>query len=253
MARIVERAATPILHYAVMHRLAEREILECFISQGRVHRLVLGSVALVLHNHDGAVRAAQVPDVFQPVGQRVVAEGDPTVFVLPRILALGCPDQEEKRARAQEKRMSSMIEVLAAEVPEMQRHLPGRAIRPGFLLAAGAALLRVDVEDGELRRGHANAVRGIGVRFEFLAPKATTDLRLANPPIPQHQHFHVRQRFCSPFEVAQVRPNAFQAACVRVRRQDLRGNVGDASVMEIKLAFKESSRTRASGRSLTCV
>ena len=45
-------------------------------------------------------------------------------------------------------------------------------------------------------------MRAIGIRFERFRAEASADLRLADPPIPQHHQLDVRQAFRSRLEVA---------------------------------------------------
>ena len=71
-----------------------------FILDRRVPRLVSRPVAHVLHDNNRAIRAAKVLDVFQPVGESVVAEGQAAVGVLACVLGLPGPHQQEERPGA---------------------------------------------------------------------------------------------------------------------------------------------------------
>ncbi len=60
---------------------------------------------------------------------------------------------------------------------------------------------------------------------------AAADLRLADPPIPQHQRLDVRQPFLPGLQVVQVPPDPLQAIISSTPRQDLRGNVAVIRVL----------------------
>ena len=60
-----------------------------------------------------------------------------------------------------------MVEILAAEVPEME-----------------ASLFIVLVRHSQRGGCHRDAVRAVGIRLEVLTSEPATDLRLADPPVP---------------------------------------------------------------------
>ena len=65
-----------------MQLLVKAKVAEGVILDWRVWRLVGGPVAHVLHDDHRAFQAAQVSDVFQPVGEPVIAERHAAIRVL---------------------------------------------------------------------------------------------------------------------------------------------------------------------------
>ena len=68
---------------------------------------------------------------------------------------------------AHEEGVSAVVEILAAEVPEMK-----------------ASLFTVLVRHSQRGGFHRDAVRAVGIRLEVLTPESPADLRLADPAIP---------------------------------------------------------------------
>ena len=57
---------------------------------------------------------------IEPIGQRVVAKPYSVADFLARIFSLGGPDQHKDCPRPHKQRMSAVIDVLAAKVPDLQ-------------------------------------------------------------------------------------------------------------------------------------
>ena len=76
---------------------------------------------------------------------------------------------------AHEEGVGAVVEILAAEVPEME-----------------ACLFTVLVRHSQRGGFHSDAVRAVGIRPEVLTPEPPADLRLADPPVPQNQYLDVR-------------------------------------------------------------
>ena len=74
LERVGESREAPVVEGAEVQLLVKAKVAEGFILDWRVSRLVGGLVAHVLHDDHRAFQAAQMSDVFQPVGEPVIAE-----------------------------------------------------------------------------------------------------------------------------------------------------------------------------------
>ena len=150
-------------------------------------------------------------DVLQPIGQRLVAVDLPGVAV---VAALGVrrPDQDEHRAGTHEQGMGAVVEVLAAEVPEVQD---------------GPGLIR---GQRQRRRADADAVGGIRIRLEPLPAQPPAELGLADPPVAEHDHLHIAQRLRPGSQVCNVGAQAAEAVVASVLGQHLRRDLGEAGL-----------------------
>ena len=93
-----------------------------------------------MHDQYRTVRGAEVADIAQPVGQALIAEDQALIGGFVLVLGFGRPDQQEDRAGAQEQRVRAVIQVLAAEIPDVQpggRRIAGVQFGGGDLDAVG--------------------------------------------------------------------------------------------------------------------
>ena len=104
-----------------MQHLLERKSIERFISHGRAKTLLLWQIALRLHHNHRHILATEFAHIIQPIAERLVAECEAAIVVIVKRLGLRRPDQHENGARLQEQRVRAVIDVLAAEVPNLER------------------------------------------------------------------------------------------------------------------------------------
>jgi hypothetical protein len=82
--------------------------------------VVRGAVAASLYDHDGLVLAAELADIIDPKAKRPMAEQHARRDGIARLERCS-PDQRENRVVAQEQGMRAVVDVLTAEIPDMQR------------------------------------------------------------------------------------------------------------------------------------
>ena len=131
---LIQAGAAQIVQRAVRQRHAKPDRRRVGVGQRRRHRSVLQPVAAGLHDQHRTVGRREVADIRQPIGQPLVAEDDAVICVSLGILGLPCPNREEDRAGAQEQRMRAMIQILSAEIPDIQA---GRFRFPGLQQGGG--------------------------------------------------------------------------------------------------------------------
>lgn len=117
------------------------------------------------------------------------------MFVGGCVVRVRRPDQQKHSAGFQEQGVGAVIDVLAAEIPDVE-------------LAATARNGR--------GRGH-HTMGGIGVRFEILIAQAVDDLGLADAAVAEHHQFDVRQGYWIVAHVGEVGADGLKT----VRRQDV--------------------------------
>src|SRR6185436_7926510 len=132
-------------------------------------------VALALHDDHRAAFAGESPHVVEPVGERLVAQGDAVLFVLVPVFELRSPEDQEDGAAAQEERMSAVIDVLSSEIPPV--HLED------LFLASGP--------DTQLLPPDLHAMGGRLGLVERLAPEAPAELGLPDAAIAEQDHLHL--------------------------------------------------------------
>ena len=122
----------PVALGAVVQNLLVAKSVERARRQRRV-ALVLGAVTLGLDDEHRRPRPTEGAHVGQPVGERLVAKREAAMGVELLRLRLGRPHERENRTGLQEQRMRAVIDVLPAEIPDLQRHrrigLAARAAR----------------------------------------------------------------------------------------------------------------------------
>jgi hypothetical protein len=112
--------ATAVGRGAEVHqRVAAEGLLDDFL-RNRANVVVLGPVTTRLHDRHGSVAPAEVPDVIDPIAERLIAENHHVAFVLCAALEVVRPDQGEYGVVAHEESMRAVINVLAAEIPHLQ-------------------------------------------------------------------------------------------------------------------------------------
>ena len=171
---------------AVVQFLGVAERVQSLLRHRRAADFVLRPVALRLYDEHWAVGVAQVADIVHPVGQRTIAEPDANVLVRIGVVAVLGPEQQEHRARLNEQRMRAMVDVLTAEVPDMQPRGP------------------IAVRRRQGCCGHQNAVRRIPLRLKRLAAQSAAELRLPSAPIADDQQLDVREGLRAGIEIAQM-------------------------------------------------
>ena len=199
-----------------MQLLVKAKVAEGFILDWRLLCLVGGRVAHVLHDHHRAFQAAQMSDVFQPVGEPVIAERHAAI----RVLAASSPTGESRRGGpdrvAHEEGVGAVVEILAAEVPEME-----------------ACLFTVLVRHSQRGGFHSDAVRAVGIRPEVLTPEAAGNIPVSPiRPFPKTSTFMSGRRSSPSSTSAACGSEIFQAVRVGGRRQNLRGDFGDSRSVE---------------------
>jgi hypothetical protein len=82
--------------------------------------VILETIAARLYDQHRAPRHAEVPHGIDPIRQRMVSE----YHSLPNLLGGGFdlrrPDDQEGGSRPHEQRMRAVIDILSAEIPDMQ-------------------------------------------------------------------------------------------------------------------------------------
>jgi hypothetical protein len=116
----IEFVASAVVQRAVVQADAMAERPHRVGGNRRRQVLVLRPVAMRLRDQHRAVRGAEMPDIAEPVRQAPVAEDHALVRVFVFVLGLACPDQQEDRAGAQEQGVRAVIQVLAAEIPDVE-------------------------------------------------------------------------------------------------------------------------------------
>ena len=165
----------------------------------------------------------------------MIAERHAAIHVLARVLRLVSPDEQEDGPSAHEEGVGAVIEVLSAEIPEMQAHL-----------------LAVPRRRWQQRRLHRNAVRAVRIGLEVLHSQSPADLSFADTSISEHQDLDVRDMFLALLQIPQV---ARRLSRQFVKGSDDKTSVG-ISVIRVpnrKSRSRECRQTSASGRSLTWV
>jgi hypothetical protein len=132
-------------------------------------------VALALHDDHRAPLASESTHVIEPVGERLVAQGDAVLVVFVPVLKLRGPKDEEDGAAAQEERMSAVIDVLSAEVPPVDLK--------DLFLASGL--------DSQLLPPNLNAVGGLDRLVEELASEAQAELGLPDAAIAEENNLNL--------------------------------------------------------------
>jgi len=80
------------------------------------------AITLGLDDQHRRFHTAEDAHIGQPVGERLVAKREAAMCMELLGLRLGGPHECENRAGLQEQRMRTMVNVLAAEIPYLQRH-----------------------------------------------------------------------------------------------------------------------------------
>ena len=83
-----------------MKLLAIAQLLQCLLGHRERKHLLLGPVALALDEQHRAIRIGEVPHHLDPVGERMVAEGQPAMLVGAAVLLLFRPDHHQHRGAA---------------------------------------------------------------------------------------------------------------------------------------------------------
>ena len=120
MQCFVERSSPSVTLGAVVQQLEKRKRRKRFLRNRRDNEPVLLPVAAGLHDQNRASGSAKLPDILDPIGQGLIAEGNTVEAVLVSILGLENPDEHENRPAAQKQRVGTVIDILPSEIPDLQ-------------------------------------------------------------------------------------------------------------------------------------
>jgi ABC-type nitrate/sulfonate/bicarbonate transport system ATPase subunit len=170
--QMVIQSTPPLIgRSAISDRAAERP-LNPIVGKGGVIAAIPVAIELVLDDDQRRCRIAEAADAVQPPGDRLIAKGHAAMLMGLGIVGLGRPHQHEHGAGLQKEHMRAEIDVLAAEIPDVE---------PVLLRARNR------------RPDEGNAVGGSRVLLERLAPKAIHNLGLADPTIAEDDQLDVGQ------------------------------------------------------------
>jgi hypothetical protein len=98
----VERRTAAIATGAVVRHLAKPERRQRLVRSGRTNVFIVRRVAACLDDEHRAVGAAEMPHVFDPVSQGLIAEHETAMAMLRGFLGLGNPHKRKNRAATHE-------------------------------------------------------------------------------------------------------------------------------------------------------
>src|SRR5271166_3226054 len=120
-----EVCAAAIFGRTEVHQAVTAEGLFDDCLRNRADVLVAGPIAPRLDDRQGAIAPAEMPDVVDPIEERLIAKNHHIAFVLRPALEVFCPQQGENGVVSHEQRMRALVDVLAAEVPHLQLDFGG--------------------------------------------------------------------------------------------------------------------------------
>lgn len=132
-------------------------------------------IALALHDNHRTVVASERSHVVEPVGERLIAQGDTILEGFIPIFEMRGPQNHEDGAAAQEERMGAVVDVLPAEIPPVDLE----------------DLLLVADPDTQLLPPDLHAVGRHDSLVERLAAETPAELGFADATIAEEDHLHL--------------------------------------------------------------
>ena len=165
----------------------------------------IAGIALALYDQHGSICPGKGAEVIEPVGKRAVTERECAFLVGRLALQLRRPEQEKDGLSMKEERVRAVIDILSAEVPEIQAHRFREALQ------CHSHFAKLD------------PVGGRDARVEWQIAQTATQLRLADPAVAEEQDLDLRVDPLAGLKVLVVGADFIQDVFERMLAADFRG------------------------------
>ena len=172
---------------------------------------LVGFVALTLHDQHGAVRSRQTTHEIEPIGERAMLHGGPPVGELAG-LPIGSPQQDEDRLALHEQSVRTVVDVLPAEVPQIEPHR--------------FPIVR------QIQMSELHAVRGRHRGIESQSLQPPTHLSLADAAISENADFQLGVSRLPQSSIPVMRANRFNDILILVFPADFGGKIFKRTVVQ---------------------
>src|SRR6516162_11099812 len=96
---------------------------------GRMESAFIARIALALNDQHGSICSGEGAQIVKPIGKRSVPQSKAAFVVSFPLLQLRRPEDEKDGMCMKEKGVRAVIDILAAEVPQVEAHRFGEALR----------------------------------------------------------------------------------------------------------------------------